>query len=197
MVVYNASTVVQSPVYGLPAWLLHEGVPGHHLQIALAQENTRLPEYRRNDDITAFVEGWALYSERLGEDMGVYRNAEERFGRLSMEMWRACRLIMDTGLHVMGWSREQARGCLEDNTAMTDESMNYETDRYIGWPGQALGYKIGELRIEQMRRDAEHSLGSAFDIRRFHDVVLGEGALPMDLLQQRVEAWVAARRTGG
>jgi uncharacterized protein (DUF885 family) len=194
MVVYNAATAVQSPIYSLPAWLLHEGVPGHHLQIALAQENTGLPEFRRGDDITAFVEGWALYSERLGEEMGVYRNAEERFGRLSMEMWRACRLIMDTGLHAMGWTRERALACLKDNTAMTDASMNYEVDRYIGWPGQALGYKIGELRIEQMRRDAEHSLGDGFNLREFHDAVLGEGALPMDLLQQHVEAWVAAHK---
>jgi uncharacterized protein (DUF885 family) len=195
MVVYNASTVVQSPLYSLPGWLLHEGVPGHHLQIALAQENTRLPEYRRDDDITAFVEGWALYAERLGEDMGVYRNAAERFGRLSMEMWRACRLVIDTGLHSKGWTRDQALECLKDNTAMTDASINYEVDRYIGWPGQALGYKIGELRIEQMRREAEQALGRTFDLRKFHDLILGEGALPMDLLDQRVQAWITTQRT--
>jgi uncharacterized protein (DUF885 family) len=196
-VVYNASTALQSPLYSLPAWLLHEGVPGHHLQIALAQENTTLPEFRRDDDITAFVEGWALYAERLGEDMGVYRNAEERFGRLSMEMWRACRLLIDTGVHAMGWTREHALACLKDNTAMTDESIDYEVDRYIGWPGQALGYKIGELRIEQMRAAAERRLGPAFDLRGFHDALLREGALPMDLLEQQVENWVAARRSQG
>ena len=138
MVVYSASAAPHEPLYNLPAWLLHEGVPGHHLQIALAQENTALPEYRRNDDITAYVEGWALYAERLGEEMGVYRTPQEQFGRLSMEMWRACRLIMDTGLHAMGWTRDQAAACLKDNTAMTDEAIYGEVDRYIGWPGQAL-----------------------------------------------------------
>jgi uncharacterized protein (DUF885 family) len=194
-VVYSAADVQRTPLYSLPAWLLHEGVPGHHLQIALAEENTRLPEYRRNDDITAYVEGWALYAERLGEDMGIYRTPEEHFGRLSMEMWRACRLVMDTGIHAMNWTRDQAANCLRDNTAMTESSISYEVDRYIGWPAQALGYKMGELRIEQLRRDAEQKLGPAFDLRRFHDVILAEGALPMDLLQQQVDAWIAERET--
>jgi uncharacterized protein (DUF885 family) len=178
----------------MPGWFAHEGVPGHHLQIALAQENTAIPEFRRNDDITAYVEGWALYSERLGEDMGLYQTLPERFGRLSMEMWRACRLMMDTGIHAMGWSREQAMACLKDNTALSDASAAYETDRYIAWPGQALGYKIGELRIEALRRKAEQALGPAFSLRDFHDVVLGEGALPMDLLEARVDAWIAAQK---
>lgn len=194
MVVYSATAAPHEPFYNLPAWLLHEGVPGHHLQIALAQENTTLPEYRRNDDITAYVEGWALYAEHLGEEMGVYRTPQERFGRLSMEMWRACRLVMDTGLHAMGWTRDQAAACLKDNTAMTEAAIYGEVDRYIGWPGQALGYKIGELRITAMRRQAETALGARFDLRAFHDVVLGAGALPMDLLQARVDAWAAARR---
>ncbi len=195
-VVYSASASTREPLYNMPAWFLHEGVPGHHLQIALAQENLGLPEYRRNDDITAYVEGWALYAERLGEDMGVYRTPQERFGRLSMEMWRACRLVMDTGLHAMGWSREQAAACLKDNTAMTDEAIYGETDRYIGWPAQALGYKLGELRIEAMRTKAETALGAGFDIRAFHDVVLGAGALPMDLLEKRVDAWIKAKSAG-
>jgi uncharacterized protein (DUF885 family) len=193
-VVFSASAAPHEPLYLLPAWLAHEGVPGHHLQIALSQENTSIPEYRRNDDITAYVEGWALYSERLGEELGVYRTPEERFGRLSMEMWRACRLIMDTGIHAMGWSRDQAIACLKENTALSDATMEYETDRYIGWPGQALGYKIGELRIEALRKKAELELGPAFDLRAFHDVVLGEGALPMDLLEARVVAWIASQR---
>lgn len=194
IVVYSATAAPHEPLYNLPAWLLHEGVPGHHLQIALAQENTGLPEYRRNDDITAYVEGWALYAERLGEEMGVYRTPQEQFGRLSMEMWRACRLVMDTGLHAMGWSRDQAAACLTENTAMTQETIYGEVDRYIGWPGQALGYKIGELRIRAMRSQAETALGSRFDLRAFHDLLLGAGALPMDLLQGRVDGWVAARR---
>jgi uncharacterized protein (DUF885 family) len=193
-VVYSATAVLHAPLYAVPAWLLHEGVPGHHLQIALAGENTGLPEYRRNDDITAFVEGWALYSERLGEDMGVYRDPEERFGRLSMEMWRACRLVIDTGIHALGWSRDQAVACLKDNTAMTDAAINYEVDRYIGWPGQALGYKIGEIRIGQMRRKAEQALGPAFHLREFHDVLLRDGALPMDLLEQQIDGWLAGQR---
>ncbi|MDQ0464391.1 uncharacterized protein (DUF885 family) [Caulobacter ginsengisoli] len=193
-VVYAASGATREPLYNMPAWFLHEGVPGHHLQIALAQENTGLPEYRRNDDITAYVEGWALYAERLGEDLGVYRTPQEKFGRLSMEMWRACRLVIDTGLHAMGWSRDQAAACLKDNTAMTNEAIYGEVDRYIGWPAQALGYKIGELRIEAMRAEAEEALGSRFDIRAFHDVVLGAGALPMDLLEKRVDVWIAEKK---
>ncbi|MDP1738847.1 MAG: DUF885 family protein [Caulobacter sp.] len=192
IVVYSATAAPHEPLYNLPAWLLHEGVPGHHLQIALAQENTGLPEYRRDDNITAYVEGWALYAERLGEEMGVYRTPQEQFGRLSMEMWRACRLVMDTGLHAMGWSRDQAAACLKDNTAMTQAAIYGEVDRYIGWPAQALGYKIGELRITTMRRQAETALGPKFDLRAFHDLVLGAGALPMDLLQGRVDGWVAA-----
>ncbi|MFZ5671019.1 MAG: DUF885 domain-containing protein [Pseudomonadota bacterium] len=194
VVVYSAAAAPREPLYNLPAWLMHEGVPGHHLQIALAQENTGLPEYRRDDTVTAYVEGWALYAERLGEEMGVYRTPRERFGRLSMEMWRACRLVMDTGLHAMGWTRDQAAACLKDNTAMTEAAIYGEVDRYIGWPGQALGYKIGELRLVDMRRQAEATLGDRFDLRAFHDMVLAGGAMPLDLLQTRLDAWLAARR---
>jgi uncharacterized protein (DUF885 family) len=190
-VTWSASTATHSPLYDLPSWLAHEGVPGHHLQIALAQENTALPEYRRKDDVTAFVEGWALYSETLAGQMGVYQTPLERFGKLSMEAWRACRLQMDTGIHWMGWTREQAAQCLKDNTALTDAEIYRETDRYTGWPAQALAYKIGELRIEAIRSKAEKTLGPRFDLRAFHDALLGEGALPMDLLQTHMDAWIA------
>ncbi len=196
-VVYNASAARESALHSLPAWMMHEGVPGHHLQIALAQENLALPEYRRNDDVTAYVEGWALYAERLGEEMGIYRTPAERFGRLSMEMWRACRLVMDTGIHVLGWTRARAARCLQDNTAMSDDALLYEVDRYIGWPGQALGYKIGEIRIVGMRRKAEQALGDRFDLRAFHDLLLSGGALPIDVLEERVDGWIARTRAAG
>jgi uncharacterized protein (DUF885 family) len=196
-VTYSAGTATRTPLYDLPSWLAHEGVPGHHLQIALAQENTALPDYRRRDDVTAFVEGWALYSERLAGEMGVYRDAYERFGKLSMEAWRACRLQMDTGLHWMGWTRDQAAQCMKDNTAMSDEEIYRETDRYIGWPAQALAYKIGELKIEAIRAKAEKTLGPRFDIRAFHDAMLSEGALPLDLLEAHMDAWIQRTAAGG
>jgi len=183
------------PLYSLPAWLLHEGVPGHHIQIALAQENLSVPEYRRNDDVTAFVEGWALYAEGLGEEMGVYQDDYERFGRLSYAMWRACRLVVDTGLHEEGWSRDQAMAYLRENTALTDAVIAGEVDRYIAWPGQADAYMVGELRIEALRRRAEARLGARFDIRRFHDFILDDGPMPLDLLDARLDAWIA--RQGG
>lgn len=177
-------------LYDLPAWVLHEGAPGHHTQIALAEELQSLPEYRRNDDVTAYVEGWALYSERLGEEMGIYRTPYERFGRLSMEMWRACRLVIDTGMHWMGWTREQAVACLRDNSALSPSEIEREVDRYIGWPGQALAYKIGEIQIRELRAEAEQALGPCFDLRRFHDALLGAGPLPMSVLRRRMQAWL-------
>jgi len=182
----------QSPLFGLPAWILHEGVPGHHLQIALAQERTDLPAFRRKDEPTAFVEGWALYAEQLGEEMGVYRNAYERFGRLSFDMWRACRLEMDVGVHWKGWTREQAESCLRDNTALPETSVVRETQRYIAWPAQALAYKIGELQFLAERHRAEQALGSAFDIRAFHDAVLDDGPMPLSILHEQVSRWIAA-----
>jgi uncharacterized protein (DUF885 family) len=193
-VVINTDHLDQSPTSGLTAWTLHEGLPGHHLQIALAQENDALPKFRRRDDINAFVEGWALYSEHLGVEMGIYRNPYEDFGRLSLEMWRACRLVIDTGMHTMGWSRDQAVACLRDNTGLSDRAINNEVDRYIGWPGQALGYKIGEIRIRQLRAKAEAALGPKFDLRDFHDVILKNGPVPLDILSQQVDAWI---RCGG
>ncbi|HXZ58727.1 MAG TPA: DUF885 family protein [Steroidobacteraceae bacterium] len=182
----------QSPLFGLPAWILHEGVPGHHLQIALAQERTDLPQFRRRDELTAFVEGWALYAEQLGEEMGVYRDAYERFGRLSFDMWRACRLEMDIGIHWKGWSKEQAEGCLRDNTALPETSVVRETQRYIAWPAQALAYKIGELRFLAERERAEQALGTRFDIRAFHDAVLDDGPMPLSILHDQISRWIEA-----
>lgn len=191
----NTSHLDQRPLYELPALTLHEGVPGHHIQIALAQELPGVPAFRRNADVTAFVEGWALYSEDLGLEMGVYRDPYERFGKLSMEMWRACRLVADTGIHWMGWSLDQARECFTDNTALAPHNIEVELARYVGWPGQALAYKIGQLKILQLRRKAEATLGPKFDVRRFHDAVLLAGPLPLDLLEKRIDAWIAAEQT--
>ncbi|WP_336959970.1 DUF885 domain-containing protein [Sphingobium aquiterrae] len=182
------------PLYNLPAWLLHEGVPGHHLQIALGQERTDLPAFRRADSITPFVEGWALYSERLGGEMGIYRNPYERFGRLAFEIWRACRLVIDTGMHAKGWTRDQGVACLKDNTSLSQRSIDNEVDRYIGWPGQALAYKMGELKISEIRRRAEQALGPRFDIRAFHDALIGDGPLPLAVLDERMDKWIAAQK---
>jgi uncharacterized protein (DUF885 family) len=182
----------QSPLFGLTAWILHEGVPGHHLQIALAQERSDLPQFRRKDEPTAFVEGWALYAEQLGEEMGVYRDAYERFGRLSFDMWRACRLEMDVGIHWKGWSKEHAESCLRDNTALPETSVVRETQRYIAWPAQALAYKIGELRFLAERERAEQALGTRFDIRAFHDAVLDDGPMPLSILHDQISRWIEA-----
>ena len=178
------------PLFSLPSWILHEGVPGHHLQIALGQERTDLPAFRRKDEPTAFVEGWALYSEYLGEEMGVYRNPHERFGRLSFNMWRACRLMMDVGIHWKGWSAEQAAACLRDNTTLPESVVLGETRRYIAWPAQALAYKIGELQIIAERKRAEAALGTGFDIRAFHDAVLDDGPMPLSILNDHISAWI-------
>jgi uncharacterized protein (DUF885 family) len=178
------------PLFSLPSWILHEGVPGHHLQIALGQERTDLPAFRRKDEPTAYVEGWALYSEYLGEEMGVYRNPYERFGRLSFNMWRACRLMMDVGIHWKGWGAEQAAACLRDNTTLPESVVLGETRRYIAWPAQALAYKIGELQIISERRRAEAALGTKFDIRAFHDTVLDDGPMPLSILHDHVSDWI-------
>jgi uncharacterized protein (DUF885 family) len=184
------------PKWEMEALTMHEAVPGHHLQIALAQELQGLPEFRKNSSYTAFVEGWALYSESLGDEMGFYKDPYSKFGQLTYEMWRAIRLVVDTGLHSMGWTRQQAIDFFASNAAKTEQDITVEVDRYIVWPGQALGYKMGQLRIRDLRAQATRDLGTRFDVRKFHDLVLGEGAVPLDVLEKRVQAWVSAARTG-
>ncbi len=191
--IVNTGRLDQRPLYELPALTLHEAVPGHHLQIALQQEAAEGPYFRRNVDVTAFSEGWGLYAEFLGEEMGFYRTPEERFGRLSYEMWRACRLVADTGMHWMGWTVEEARRCFAENSALAPHNIETELQRYIGWPGQALAYKIGEIRLRAIRARAEQALGDRFNVRDFHDALLVDGPLPLDLLDQRMDAWIAAQ----
>jgi uncharacterized protein (DUF885 family) len=187
----NTSRLNQRPLWEIPALTAHESVPGHHNQIALQQE-LDLPPYRKNAVFfTAFVEGWGLYSERLGIEMGLYDTPEKNMGRLSYEMWRACRLVVDTGLHAKGWTKAQAIAFMKDNTALTDANIEAEVNRYIADPGQALAYKLGELKIRELRGRAEKTLGPKFDLRRFHDVVLGQGPVPLDVLDAQVSAWIA------
>jgi uncharacterized protein (DUF885 family) len=188
----NTYALDQRPLYELPALTAHEAVPGHHLQIALAQELKDVPLFRREGGVTAFVEGWGLYAEKVAGEMGIYRDAYERFGQLSYEMWRACRLVADTGLHWRGWTRAQAEACFLENSALSPLNIKVEVDRYIAWPGQALAYKIGELRFLDLRDRAHRTLGGRFDIRRFHDAVLLGGAMPMSMLEARVDAWIEA-----
>jgi len=192
--IVNTSKLDQRPLYELPALTLHEAVPGHHLQIALQQEAPGQPYFRRQANVSAYTEGWGLYAEYLGEEMGFYRTPYERFGRLSYEMWRACRLVADTGLHWMGWSEEQARACFRDNSALAPHNIETELQRYIGWPGQATAYKIGEIRLREIRARAERELGPKFDVRTFHDALLVEGPLPLALLDQRMDAWIAEEK---
>ena len=190
----NTSHLDQRPLYELPALTLHEAVPGHHLQIALQQEAADQPYFRRNANVTAFTEGWGLYAEFLGEEMGFYRTPYERFGRLSYEMWRACRLVADTGLHWLGWSTEEARACFRDNSALSPHNIETELQRYIGWPGQATGYKIGEIRLREIRARATRELGDRFNVRTFHDALLLGGPLPLDLLDARMDRWIAEEK---
>lgn len=192
----NTYALDQRPKYEMIALAIHEAVPGHHLQIALAQELEDVPEFRKNSWITAFGEGWALYSERLGLEADMYENPYDDFGRLLYEMWRACRLVVDPGMHALGWSRERAVAFLLDNTALSELNVNNEIDRYIAWPGQATAYKIGELTIRDLRKQAEKTLGERFDIRAFHDVVLGAGCIPLTVLERRVEDWIENRNRG-
>lgn len=187
----NTDSLDQRPLYELVALTLHEAVPGHHLQSALSQELENVPQFRRNLYLSAYGEGWGLYAERLGVEMGVYENAYQQFGRLSYEMWRACRLVIDTGIHSQGWSRQQALDFLSSNTSLSAANVRAEVDRYISWPGQALSYKMGEITIRQLRAKAEQALGSAFDIRAFHDALLANGALPLEILEAEMDRFIA------
>nr|WP_295106676.1 DUF885 family protein [uncultured Caulobacter sp.] len=193
----NTSELDQRPLYELPALVLHEGAPGHHIQTSLAQEQVGAPEFRKNLYFTAYGEGWGLYSEWLGEEMGIYRDPYELFGRLSYEMWRACRLVADTGMHWKGWTLDQARACFTDNTALSPVNIEVELKRYVSWPGQALAYKIGELKLLELRQKAEKALGDRFDERGFHDAVLLHGSLPLSVLETRVDAWINDQAKSG
>ncbi|MDF3123669.1 DUF885 domain-containing protein [Rheinheimera sp. 1928-s] len=187
----NTDSLDQRPLYELVALTLHESVPGHHLQNALSQELENVPQFRRNLYLSAYGEGWGLYAERLGVEMGVYENAYQQFGRLSYEMWRACRLVIDTGIHSQGWSRQQALDYLSDNTSLSQANVRAEVDRYISWPGQALSYKMGEIKIRQLRAKAEQKLGKQFDLRAFHDALLANGALPLEILEAEMDRFIA------
>lgn len=190
----NTYALDKRPLYNLPALTLHEGVPGHHHQIALSKEAASVPEFRQNYYFNAFGEGWGLYAEKLGMEIGIYRTPYEHFGRLSYEMWRACRLVIDTGIHAKGWTRQQAIDYLAGNTALSLLNVRTEIDRYISWPGQALAYKMGELTILDLRNQAENALGSDFDIRAFHDAILTDGSIPLDLLRQKIAGYIKTAR---
>jgi uncharacterized protein (DUF885 family) len=182
------------PLYNLTALTLHEAVPGHHLQIALALEMGEVPDFRKQYYLTAFGEGWALYAEKLGVEMGIYETPYDDFGRLSYEMWRACRLVVDTGIHAKGWTRQQAIDYLASNTALPMREVVTEIDRYISWPGQALGYKLGELKIWELRDRAEKTLRPKFDLRKFHDAVLANGAITLGQLDAVIADYIETER---
>ena len=190
----NTYDLKSRPKWEMEALTVHEAVPGHHLQIALAQELENVPEFRKHLGVTAFVEGWGLYSESLGHDLGLYKDPYSRFGALTYDMWRAVRLVLDTGLHSMGWSRQQAIDYFAANSSKPLHDITVEVDRYISWPGQALAYKIGQLKIRELRDHAQRELGDAFDVRAFHDEVLGAGAVPLNVLDTRLRTWVAREK---
>ena len=191
----NLSDLKSRPLYNLTALSLHEAVPGHHLQIAISQELKDIPEFRKNSGPTAFIEGWGLYSESLGLDVGMYENPYDNFGRLNYEQWRALRLVVDTGIHAFGWSRDKAIKFMEENSGLSTKNITTEVDRYINWPGQALAYKMGELKIQELKKRAQDMLKEKFDIRDFHDVVLKEGAIPLPLLESNVNDYIAKAKS--
>jgi uncharacterized protein (DUF885 family) len=188
---YNLSA---RPKYTMTALAMHEAVPGHHLQISIAQELKNLPKFRRNMGVTAFVEGWGLYSEHLGYEMGMYEDLYQRYGALTFEIWRACRLVVDTGIHEKHWTREEAFEFMKKNTPNSELDIQSEIDRYISWPGQALAYKLGELKMKELRKMAEQKLGSKFDVREFHDKLLENGAIPLPLLEKKINEWVQSKQ---
>jgi uncharacterized protein (DUF885 family) len=191
----NTYNLKAQPNYGMETLSLHEAAPGHHFQISIQQELEGLPRFRRfGGDYTAFVEGWALYAESLGKELGLFTDPYQWFGRLNDEMLRAMRLVVDTGLHDKGWSREQAIKYMLDNSTLAESDVVSEVERYIAWPGQALGYKVGDLRIQGLRRKAQAELGDKFDVRDFHREVLSDGAVPLEVLEAKIDRWVAARR---
>lgn len=193
----NTYKLDSRPLYVLPALTLHEAVPGHHLQISLAQEMEDTPDFRRSLYLSSYGEGWALYCEWLGIEMGIYKTPYERFGRMSYEMWRACRLVVDVGLHAKGWTRQQAIDYMASRTSLSLHEVNTEIDRYIGWPAQALSYKMGELKIRELRRKAEKTLQGRFDLRDFHDLILENGAVPLFILEGIVDEWIVANKREG
>jgi uncharacterized protein (DUF885 family) len=188
----NTYDLPKRPLYSLTSLALHEAVPGHHLQISLGRELTDVPPFRLDFYSHAFGEGWGLYSEKLGEEMGLYKTPYDHFGRLSYEMWRACRLVVDTGMHALGWSRERALKYLADNTALSNQEVRTETDRYIANPGQALAYKMGELKLWELRAKAQHALGERFEVREFHDAVMANGSIPLPVLERQIDEYIAA-----
>jgi uncharacterized protein (DUF885 family) len=185
----NTSAPETRPRYEAEALAYHEAVPGHHLQIAIAQELEGVPEFRKNSGVTAFIEGWGLYSERLADEMGLYSSDLDRMGILSYDSWRACRLVVDTGMHAMGWTRRQAIDFMYENSALAMNNIVNEVDRYITWPGQALAYKTGQLEMIRLRQESKERLGASFDVRSFHDALLGNGALPLKALRQVMETY--------
>lgn len=186
----NTYALDKRPLYAIPALTLHEAVPGHHLQISLAREMADLPPVRRYTYISAFGEGWGLYSEFLGKEVGIYADPYDEFGRLSYEMWRACRLVVDTGMHIKGWSRQKALDYMLENTALSQHNVTTEIDRYISWPAQALSYKIGEIEIKKLRVEAEKALGDSFDLRAFHDAILEHGSVPLSVLRDNISQFI-------
>ena len=187
----NTYDLPSRPLFNMPALTLHESYPGHALQLELAEEQREQPAFRRNSYISAYGEGWALYSEYLGNEMGIYQTPYQRFGYLTYQMWRACRLVVDTGIHHLGWTRQQAIDYMTDNTALSDREIANEVDRYISWPGQALSYELGYLKMLDLRAKAEKALGPKFDLRAFHDTVLSLGSVPLPVLEQRIDRFIA------